>query len=65
MHQEGLMADVEAVRAAVAALHRAQRPVAGALGGYGLAEAYEALVTTWVEHLETLLAALGSGDGGE
>jgi hypothetical protein len=51
------MPDVEEVRAAAERLRRARPPSAGALGGYGLAEAYDALVTAWSRHLAVMLAA--------
>jgi hypothetical protein len=48
------MADSDAVRAALAELREARPRDPGALGGYGLAEAYDALVTAWTRHLDVV-----------
>jgi len=57
------MPDVEQLHAAAEQVRRARPPSAGALGGYGLAEAYDALLTAWSRQLAVTAAALGQRDG--
>jgi hypothetical protein len=56
MQREALMGDSEAVPAALATLREAHRPVAGEFGGYGLAEACQALLEAWCRHLDMVLS---------
>ncbi len=57
------MPDAEQLRAAAEQVRRARPPSAGALGGYGLAQAYDALLTAWSRQLAIMAAALEQRDG--